>query len=129
MGTLQGKRGNLVNEYQQSDMHRSNSGTKSAGYRRIASRCISTGVILSCLLAFHAIAEASTAPAKGKRPVSANAASSAHPVIVSEFSDVDFVPDGDLGKKVWATARRVRFDQGGFTRIEYPKAETVVASR
>lgn len=53
---------------------------------------------------------------------------SAHPVIVSEFSKVDVVPDGNLGK-FWATAERVRFNEAAFTRKKYPKAETMVASR
>lgn len=55
--------------------------------------------------------------------------SNAAPVIVSEFSDVDVVPDGNLGKKMWSTAKRVRFDHAAFSRMSYPEAETVVASR
>lgn len=54
---------------------------------------------------------------------------SAPPVIVSDFSDVDVVPDGNLGKKMWSTAKRVHFDQAAFSRRTYPEAETVVASR
>jgi hypothetical protein len=54
---------------------------------------------------------------------------SAPPVMVSEFSDIDVVPDGDLGKKMWSAAKRVRFDQAAFSRRTYPKAETLVASR
>ncbi|HTF62373.1 MAG TPA: carbohydrate-binding family 9-like protein, partial [Edaphobacter sp.] len=50
-------------------------------------------------------------------------------VIVSESSDVDVVPDGNLGKKMWSTAKRIRFDQAAFSRRTYPKEETVVASR
>jgi hypothetical protein len=50
-------------------------------------------------------------------------------VIVSESSDVDVVPDGNLGKKMWSTAKRVRFDQAAFSRETYPKAETIAASR
>ena len=53
---------------------------------------------------------------------------SAHPVIISEFSSVDVVPDGELGK-FWATAKRVRFNEAAYTRKKYPKAETMVASR
>jgi hypothetical protein len=54
---------------------------------------------------------------------------SAPRVIVSDFSDVDAVPDGNLGKKMWSTAKRVRFDQAAFSRRTYPEAETLVARR
>jgi len=59
--------------------------------------------------------------------IHAQAPMSAHPVITSEFSKVDIVPDGNLGK-FWATAKRVHFNEAAFTRKPYPKAETVVAS-
>jgi hypothetical protein len=52
-----------------------------------------------------------------------------HPVIVSEFSSHDTQPDGDLDKPFWSAARRVSFDQAGFTRTQYPYVETRVASR
>lgn len=52
-----------------------------------------------------------------------------HPVIVSKFSPRDIRPDGELHKPFWSTARRVSFDQAGFTRTPYPGSETHVASR
>jgi hypothetical protein len=58
----------------------------------------------------------------------APASTKANPVIVSEFSSVDIVPDGVLGK-FWATAKRVHFNEAGYSRKVYPKAETTVASR
>jgi hypothetical protein len=64
--------------------------------------------------------------AEGNRMPPSN---SAPRVIVSDFSDVDVVPDGNLGKKMWSTAKRVRFDQAAFSRRTYPEAETEVASR
>ena len=51
------------------------------------------------------------------------------PAIESHISNVDVLPDGDLGKKFWSSAKRVRFDEAAFTRKKYPKAETMVASR
>ncbi len=52
-----------------------------------------------------------------------------HPLIVSEFSAVDVVPDGDLGKALWSGAKRVRFDEAAFVRTTYPESATTVASR
>jgi Carbohydrate family 9 binding domain-like len=52
-----------------------------------------------------------------------------HPVIVSTFSPRDIRPDGELNKPFWLTARRVSFDQAGFTRTPYPQSETRLASR
>lgn len=50
-------------------------------------------------------------------------------VIVSEFSENDIVPDGNLRKRLWLLAKRIRFDQAAFARRTYPEAETFVASR
>jgi hypothetical protein len=49
-------------------------------------------------------------------------------IFTAKLSDIDFVPDGNLDKKVWATAGRVRFDRDAFRGIEYPSVETVVAA-
>ncbi len=46
----------------------------------------------------------------------------------SRFSDQDFVPDGDLNKKVWREAEWVRFDHDMSGQHHYPRAETRVAS-
>jgi len=50
-------------------------------------------------------------------------------ILTSEFSRTDFVPDGDLDKKAWATAKKASFDQDAFQRTAYPEIETSVASR
>jgi hypothetical protein len=50
-------------------------------------------------------------------------------IIISEFSDVDVVPDGNLDKKMWSKGKRLRFDQAAFSPRRYPEAETIVASR
>src|SRR6185437_2653660 len=106
---------------------------------------ISVCVILFGLFSFQAVAE-TTVSVRGnaQNPASADAGSSARsgnrvdsgarsnhalPVIESQFSEVDVVPDGDLGKKFWSSAKRVHFDEAAFTREKYPKAETMVASR
>ncbi|MGC9292153.1 MAG: carbohydrate-binding family 9-like protein [Acidobacteriaceae bacterium] len=47
----------------------------------------------------------------------------------SQFTNTDFVPDGDLHKDAWETASKIRFDQGAFDRKQYPTLETMVASR
>jgi hypothetical protein len=69
-----------------------------------------------------------TADTGAKTPAAASNVSS-RVVLTSEFSKTDFVPDGNLKKKVWASAKKVRFDQGAFQKMEYPAIETVVASR
>jgi hypothetical protein len=51
------------------------------------------------------------------------------PVIVSEFSAIDVVPDGNLDKKFWTGAKRIQFDEAGFTRTRHTEAMTLVASR
>lgn len=48
--------------------------------------------------------------------------------IISKFSPDDFMPDGNLEKKVWQDARWVKFDHDAFTLKPYPQAETDVAS-
>lgn len=50
-------------------------------------------------------------------------------ILTSEFSKSDFVPDGDLEKKAWTTAKKVRFDRDAFNQNQYPEIETTVASR
>lgn len=110
-----------------------------------SSQCIAVCLTLSCFLCIQAAAEdainaldsahgsASTSAVNSARPRGhvESGASAKHilSVIDSQFSDVDVVPDGDLGKKFWSSAKRVRFDEGAFTRKKYPKAETLVASR
>lgn len=106
---------------------------------------LSVCVVLFCLFSFQAVAEtAGSVQGNTQNPASADAGSSARsgnhvdsgaksnhalPAIESQFSDVDVAPDGDLGKKFWSSAKRVRFDEAAFTRKKYPKAETIVASR
>jgi hypothetical protein len=46
----------------------------------------------------------------------------------SRFSNQDFVPDGDLNKKVWREAEWVHFDHDMSGQRHYPLAETQVAS-
>jgi alpha-galactosidase len=46
----------------------------------------------------------------------------------SRFSAEDFVPDGNLDKKVWQGAKRVRFDNDPPGQRHFPEAETQVAS-
>ena len=58
-----------------------------------------------------------------------SAVSRAHPVILSEFSAINPVPDGNLAKEFWTGARRVNFDEAGFFRQKHPDARTLVASR
>lgn len=111
-------------------------------------RCASVCLILLCVAAYQAdAATVSSISEKGSYVASAAApknslglrnqaetdgmsSSTKVPlVIVSESSDVDVVPDGNLRKKMWSTAKRIRFDQAAFSRRAYPKVETVVASR
>ena len=47
---------------------------------------------------------------------------------MANFSEIDFVPDGDLGKTVWTAARRVRFNSDAFREAVFPEIETTVAS-
>lgn len=51
-----------------------------------------------------------------------------HPTIVSAFIAKDFVPDGDLKKAIWSTAKSVHFDQSAYSESRYPDTETKVAS-
>jgi len=48
-------------------------------------------------------------------------------IFTASASEIDFVPDGDLGKKVWAAPSRVRFACDAFRGTEYPTSETTVA--
>lgn len=45
-----------------------------------------------------------------------------------KFSAKDFLPDGDLTKKVWQEAERVRFDHDWSDQKKFPEAETQVGS-
>ena len=46
----------------------------------------------------------------------------------SQFQPVDFVPDGNLAKPVWARAHRVQFDHNWAGNLHYPQAATEVSS-
>ncbi len=48
--------------------------------------------------------------------------------ITSKFSPEDFVPDGNLEKKVWRKAKWVRFDHDMSGQKQFPQAMTEVAS-
>jgi alpha-galactosidase len=49
-------------------------------------------------------------------------------ILTARFSDIDFVPDGDLDKKAWDAFPRVRFIRDAFRGVEYPEIETEVSS-
>ena len=40
----------------------------------------------------------------------------------------DFVPDGNLGKQIWAEAQQALFDRDAFLDLRYPEIETSVAT-
>jgi Carbohydrate family 9 binding domain-like len=48
-------------------------------------------------------------------------------IVSASFSDIDFVPDGDLDKGVWCARQRVKFYRDPFAGIEYPEIETAVS--
>ena len=48
--------------------------------------------------------------------------------MTSKFTPADFVPDGNLSKKVWKDAPRIRFDQDRFGHVHFPDSEVQVAS-
>ncbi len=48
--------------------------------------------------------------------------------VKSKFSPVNFVPDGNLRKKVWEKAEWIQFDHDMSGRTAYPQAQTKVAS-
>ena len=48
--------------------------------------------------------------------------------IISKFSPVDFVPDGNLQKEVWKTADWVRMDHDMSGQKHYPQSETDIAT-
>jgi hypothetical protein len=63
-------------------------------------------------------------------PATSSADVSETGALTSDFLNVDFRPDGDLTKPVWAGAERVRFNRDAFQRAhQYPELETMVASR
>jgi hypothetical protein len=80
-------------------------------------------------LLFVSAVSGAEAPAKEAGVNGMADASRTSSVIVSEQSEVDVAPDGDLSKKFWSAAKRVRFDQTAFSRKSYLEAETAVASR
>jgi hypothetical protein len=48
--------------------------------------------------------------------------------MTSKFTPADFVPDGNLSKKVWKDAPRISFDQDRFGLTHFPDSEVQVAS-
>jgi hypothetical protein len=48
--------------------------------------------------------------------------------MTSKFTPADFVPDGNLSKKVWKDAPRISFDQDRFGHVHFPDSEVQVAS-
>lgn len=93
-----------------------------AGHRRIGAQIVLLWLFLTGACMVQSGAH-SYAQDKGTRM------NTEHPVIVSDLSDVDVEPDGDLAKPLWSAAKRIRFDQSGFDRTRYPEAATFVASR
>jgi hypothetical protein len=49
-------------------------------------------------------------------------------ILIANISEVDFVPDGDLDKKVWAACGRVKFRRDAFGTIEFPEIETAASA-
>jgi hypothetical protein len=49
-------------------------------------------------------------------------------IVTSCFSEIDFAPDGDLDKSVWASPPRVKFNRDAFRGTEHPEIDTVVSS-
>jgi len=47
--------------------------------------------------------------------------------VIAKLSPVDFLPDGDLTKKVWKKAERIRFDHDWAGQKHFPEAETQVS--
>lgn len=47
---------------------------------------------------------------------------------ISKFFPEDFVPDGNLEKRVWRQAAWVKFDHDAFSPASYPQSETEAAS-
>lgn len=72
-----------------------------------------------------------TTGAEGRQAhgVKQSAVNREHPVIFSEFSALDLIPDGDLDKDFWAAANRIQFAEAGFSRTAHAEARTLVASR
>ncbi len=72
--------------------------------------------------AFRLLAQASGGPMNETSPYTSKVQ------IISKFSPEDFVPDGNLNKKIWQEAERVRFDHDWRGQKHFPEAETRVAS-
>ncbi len=68
------------------------------------------------------LAEATGNPMSETSPYSSNVR------ITSRFSPEDFVPDGNLAKKVWEKAEWMQFDHDMSGQPAYPEAQTKVAS-
>ena len=49
-------------------------------------------------------------------------------ILTASFTDVDFIPDGNLDKAVWSKAQKVHFDRDAFKGTQHPEVETTVAS-
>lgn len=49
-------------------------------------------------------------------------------IIVSGFISEDCKPDGNLGKRMWSTAKPIWFDQAAFSEFRYRNLKTKVAS-
>ncbi|MGA2046144.1 MAG: carbohydrate-binding family 9-like protein [Terracidiphilus sp.] len=69
------------------------------------------------------------AEGRGAHDVRQSSVNREHSVIVSKFSAVDIVPDGNLEKEFWTGTNRIRFDEAGFSRTRHPEARTLLASR
>ncbi len=48
--------------------------------------------------------------------------------ITSKFSPADFAPDGNLAKKVWQAASRIKFDHDRSGSDHFPQSETQISS-
>ena len=48
--------------------------------------------------------------------------------MTSKFTPADFVPDGNLSKRVWKDASRIKLDQDRFGHDHFPDSEVQVAS-
>ena len=62
------------------------------------------------------------------QPVPENSQYIRNLTMTSKFTPADFAPDGNLSKKVWQDAPRIRFDQDRFGHNHFPDSEVQVAS-
>lgn len=82
-----------------------------------------------CFLFISIIASVNSAVPASVLSINKPTRTSTKMILTSEFSKSDFVPNGDLNKQAWVTAKKVRFDQDAFNKNKYPDIETTVASR